>query len=830
MLTRSLYLAAGWFAISLIAMLIGGTRLKRANLLLSVVGLAGVLALGDLWAILTFGVPEEIALLTVFAFAFGLFWALFLRDWNVLGQTTWTFTLLSTILFIVYAFQVTAFSPLNPISFVISLIFFFIEMLALLLALTHTYESLEAMTRVRWHRRVTRIDPIPGYAPKVSLQVPTYNEPVDVVEGTLRSLAQMDYPNYEVLVIDNNTPAEENWRALEQLCKQLGPKFSFLHLDQWPGYKSGALNFALTACAPDTELIGSIDADYRLDPAFLKTLVPVFADPKVAFIQTPQDYRDYEGDPFTESTYHGYKYFFEVSMPVRNEHNAIIFAGTMGLLRKSVLQEIGGWDEWCITEDAEASLRILKKGYESIYYKRSFGRGLMPFTFDGLKKQRFRWCFGGIQILKKHWGALMPWAGWVDANNHLTLAQRYFYLMGGLQWFTDLFNVFFAFFLVLGGLFNLFASRFAIRPVTPTLLVLPAVFLVLNLLRFLWVLRTKLDLSWRVAFRSMYNFFSMGWVVTLASLQGLIQKEGVFLRTPKAKEGSKVWHAISVTRWETIIGLVCLVVALAVMLLRPGPATLSLGLLLLWESSLYLSAPYYSLLSIREKPDLRAAETGHPVAENWAARWAIGLVALLFVIGVAAQFVPQPTQPPSYAQYQPEVVPVERLVGLEQVPIDERRYTVTPTLTPTPTEPVDTPQPTSTAAAVEPTGTPADAPTSTAQPDAATGTPAPAATSTEVPVATDTPAPAATSTQAPVATDTAAPLATSTAAAPATSTVGAPTPAPTNPLPTPAPTNPPATAVPATDAAPTDAPPTDQPEPTSPPDTSQPPGGTPSAP
>jgi cellulose synthase/poly-beta-1,6-N-acetylglucosamine synthase-like glycosyltransferase len=101
-------------------------------------------------------------------------------------------------------------------------------------------------------------------------------------------------------------------------------------------------------------------------------------------------------------------------MPSRNEHNAIIFAGTMGLIRKSVLQEIGGWDEWCITEDAEASLRILKLGYKSIFINRTYGFGLMPFTFEGLKKQRFRWCFGGIQILRKHWENLMPWAPMVD--------------------------------------------------------------------------------------------------------------------------------------------------------------------------------------------------------------------------------------------------------------------------------------------------------------------------------------------------------------------------------------------------------------------------------
>ena len=125
------------------------------------------------------------------------------------------------------------------------------------------------------------------------------------------------------------------------------------------------MNFALTQTHPDAEIISTIDADYQIDRGFLRELVPAFANPQVAFVQTPQDYREYQGSTFAEAAYYGYKYFFEVSMPSRNEHNAIIFAGTMGLIRRSVLEEIGGWDEWCITEDAEASLRILKRGYQS---------------------------------------------------------------------------------------------------------------------------------------------------------------------------------------------------------------------------------------------------------------------------------------------------------------------------------------------------------------------------------------------------------------------------------------------------------------------------------
>ena len=73
-----------------------------------------------------------------------------------------------------------------------------------------------------------------------------------------------------------------------------------------------------------------------------------------------------------------YKAFDEVTMPSRNERNAIIFAGTMGLIRRNALVDAGGWAEWCVTEDAELSLRILGSGYTGIYVDESFGRGVMP--------------------------------------------------------------------------------------------------------------------------------------------------------------------------------------------------------------------------------------------------------------------------------------------------------------------------------------------------------------------------------------------------------------------------------------------------------------------
>jgi cellulose synthase/poly-beta-1,6-N-acetylglucosamine synthase-like glycosyltransferase len=596
MITRALYLAAAWFTVSLVVMLLAGTRLRRSHPALSLAWLAVVLGMGDGWALITFGRPPEIFGLTALAIVLGLAFIFWLRNWNALGQVAWLTTIIVTPLFMAYAYSIIIAAHLPPASFIAAQMFLFLQSIASLVALTHMYENIDVTCRVLWRSRLDRIEPAPDFMPMISLHLPAYDEPPEIVEATLRSLSALDYPAFEVLVIDNNTPQEKTWRPIEKLCRELGPRFRFMHLEKWPGFKSGALNFALTQTSPAAELIGVIDADYQVDPQFLREMVPAFTDPQVAFIQAPQDYRDFTPGSYSEAMYYSYEYFFEVPMPVRNERNAIIFSGTMGLIRKSVLQEIGGWSEWCITEDAEASLRVLKRGYKSLYFHRSLGRGLMPCTFGGLKRQRFRWCFGNIQILRKHWEALMPWAHWIDPENRLTQAQRYFYLAGCVQWFTDLFNFVYLCFLVAGGFIKLFSSNFTILPITGPWITLAFIFILLNLWRLVWVIRSALHLSWRLALRSMYGMFSVGWVVTLASVQALFQSKTAFLRTPKTMGEARVLNSLFVTQWEAGIGLLCFVLGTAVLALADRtPNTFFIGGLLVWQASLYLAAPVYSL-------------------------------------------------------------------------------------------------------------------------------------------------------------------------------------------------------------------------------------------
>ncbi|MDD3288849.1 MAG: glycosyltransferase, partial [Alphaproteobacteria bacterium] len=322
-----------------------------------------------------------------------------------------------------------------------------VVLLALLLV-----DGLE-LTEVIWANRRRAFLPQnwqPGQpAPKVSIHVPCYNEPPHMVIETLNALAALDYPSFEVIVVDNNTKDDEVWKPLEAHCEKLGPQFRFFHLPKWPGFKAGALNFAISQTAHDVGIVGVIDSDYKVSPNWLRATIPYFEKPEVAFVQCPQDYRDSAESPFKRMCYWEYAGFFHIGMVQRNERNAIIQHGTMTLIRKHALQQLKGWAEWCICEDAEMGLRLFEAGYESVYMEHSLGQGLVPDSFSGYKTQRFRWAYGAVQILKRHWREFME-------GKSLTKGQRYHFISGWLPWFADAAHMVFAFAAIIWSILLMF--------------------------------------------------------------------------------------------------------------------------------------------------------------------------------------------------------------------------------------------------------------------------------------------------------------------------------------------------------------------------------------
>jgi cellulose synthase/poly-beta-1,6-N-acetylglucosamine synthase-like glycosyltransferase len=579
--------------------------------------------------------------------------------WNPVGQLFLGSYCAAAITYLALGAYLTVASHLGPFGLAASILLFALEFLALLISGYFAFEGCDLLCRVRTTRVIAAPDPT--YRPRVSLQVPAYNEPADMLIATIKSLEAIDYPNVEILVIDNNTPDPATYEPVARYCESR-PGVRFVHIEA-DGYKAGALNIVMAEhLDPDVEIIGIIDADYLVDPAWLSDLVGYFADPSVAFVQTPQDYREYEGDPYLTSCYDAYRYFFAASMPSRNDRNSIIFAGTMGLIRRAPLQEQGGWPAWCLTEDSETSLRLLKAGYQGIYVDRAYGQGIMPLTFATLKTQRFRWCFGGIQILRRHFADMMPLLP-RRRDNRLTAAQRTDYFFGtGLVWFNDMLYLGFTAVLLVTAYLLLAGVGTSFRPLFGALVLLPAALISSGLLRALWSLRQSTGIGLRRSMLALLNWLSLSWTVATATVQGLVRSKAVFMRTPKERDHQTLWTAIRDARTETILALVLWAAGLAVVIV--GRAQPFLVVLFAWQGLVYASAPIMSWLNVRMvlPPQLerrRRTELARERASRLAPYYAgatVGAVGLALVVALLVLGGHQPSQPPDLRLPHPPAV------------------------------------------------------------------------------------------------------------------------------------------------------------------------------
>ena len=467
--------------------------------------------------------------------------------------------------------------------------------------LTEAHELAEAV----WtHKRRREFLPVIGdshYRPKVSIHVPCYNEPPEMVKQTLDALAALDYPDYEVLIIDNNTKDPAVWEPVRDYCQTLGPRFKFFHVAPLAGFKGGALNYLIPHTAKDAEVIAVIDSDYCVSPNWLKHMVPHFADPKIAVVQSPQDYRDQNESTFKKLCYAEYKGFFRIGMVTRNDRDAIIQHGTMTMTRRSVLEELG-WADWCICEDAELGLRVFEKGLSAAYYHDSYGKGLMPDTFIDFKKQRFRWAYGAIQIIKRHTASLLR-----GKDTELTRGQRYHFLAGWLPWVADGMNIFFT----VGAL--LWSAAMIIVPtrVDPPLLIFaipPLALFVFKVGKIIFLYRRAVGVNLKDAFCAALAGLALSHTIAKAVLYGFFTTSIPFFRTPKNADNHGFWVAISEAREEMFIMLLLWGAALGIYLVQGLPSNdIRFWVVMLLVQSLpYVAALIMAFLSSLPKPTPKA--------------------------------------------------------------------------------------------------------------------------------------------------------------------------------------------------------------------------------
>jgi len=385
--------------------------------------------------------------------------------------------------------------------------------------------------------------------PKVSIHVPAYFEPPEMLKQTLDAVSRLDYPNFECVVIINNTPDPEFWQPIQDHCRALGERFKFINAEKVEGFKAGALRIAMARTAVDAEIIGIIDADYVVQPDWLKDLVPVFADPRVGLVQAPQDHRDGDRSLMHYIMNGEYAGFFDIGMIQRNEANAIIVHGTMCLIRRAAMEMAGGWAGDTICEDTDLGLAIIEHGWLTHYTNHRYGHGLLPDTYEAFKKQRHRWAYGGFQIVKKHWRRFLPGA------SRLSPDQRREFALGWLNWLgAESIGV-------LVAILNLIwvpIVAFADIAIPDKILTLPIIAsFVVSLVHFVVLYRLRVPVKIGQMLGAMVTAMSVQWTVSRAVANGLITDHLAFARTSKG--GFSLVSVEFQAFWEAVIGTLLLV-------------------------------------------------------------------------------------------------------------------------------------------------------------------------------------------------------------------------------------------------------------------------------
>jgi cellulose synthase (UDP-forming) len=265
---------------------------------------------------------------------------------------------------------------------------------------------------------------------RLAVLIPTYNESTDVLLPTVAAAAALE-PAHETWVLDDG-----NRPAVRRLAAQLG--VNYLARTDRSGAKAGNVNHALTVVEAD--FVAILDADHVAGRDFLTHTLGYFADPKVAFVQTPQDF--YNVESFEHETRrrgwrgtraagrHAFSeqaLFYRVLQPGKNRWQGAFWCGTGAIVRVEALRQVGGVATETVTEDIHTTIRMHKLGWRSVYHNEVLSRGLAAADAGQYQLQRLRWGKGAMQVLASRDNPLF--------TPGLRPAQRLAYATTLLGWF-----------------------------------------------------------------------------------------------------------------------------------------------------------------------------------------------------------------------------------------------------------------------------------------------------------------------------------------------------------------------------------------------------------
>jgi cellulose synthase (UDP-forming) len=300
----------------------------------------------------------------------------------------------------------------------VSLPFIALEIHALLSLGLFTFSLWEIDLKSAWR-------PVDTTTMRVAVLVPTYNESREILLPTIASAVGLK-PAHETWVLDDGNRPE-----VAELARELGAQY--LAREERTDAKAGNINHALSII--DADLIAVLDADHVATPNFLRNTLGYFDDPKVALVQTPQDFYNLESFEHGATTahswesrplYHEQQLFYRAIQPGKNRWAAPFWCGTGAVLRVAALREVDGVATGSVTEDIHTTIRLHRRGWQTVYHNEVLARGLAAETAEQFQLQRLRWGTGAMQVLRQENPLFGP---------DLTLSQRLAYASTLLGWF-----------------------------------------------------------------------------------------------------------------------------------------------------------------------------------------------------------------------------------------------------------------------------------------------------------------------------------------------------------------------------------------------------------
>jgi len=227
--------------------------------------------------------------------------------------------------------------------------------------------------------------------PKVTILYMTYN---DLNERALESIFGLNYPNTEVIIVDDST--DPNVRArVDQLAKD---RAKVVRRATRRGFKAGAINDALKFV--HSEYVSICDSDELLPPNFVEELLPYFMDERVAFVQA-NHYAYNKENQWTSDMGQGVDLHWSIYQPYRNEEGVVNFLGHGAIIRTDMLREVGGFPE-LVSEDIALTVELYDRGYRGVFAQDVMVGEAFPPTYTQFKRRHRKWSMGSVEFMRKY--------------------------------------------------------------------------------------------------------------------------------------------------------------------------------------------------------------------------------------------------------------------------------------------------------------------------------------------------------------------------------------------------------------------------------------------